>query len=68
MSKPHKHYYTHAQGEDHGWFGTATHPAHLDDDLKFIQGTEWTVRAGPYVTLAEAVEDLEDKVKERQHE
>ena len=49
MSAYTESYHTHAKGSTFGWWGQATHPAHLiepdNPNSRFIQGTEWQVNA-----------------------
>lgn len=57
-----KSFHTHAQGEYYGWWARAVHPAHLDDNGQFIQGTEWEARVVKASSLAEAERLLEGEI------
>lgn len=35
--------YSHADGPRKGWFGRATHPAHLDGEGQLVASTAWTI-------------------------
>lgn len=44
MSNPHISIWSHADGEDNGWWGVITHPAHLDSAGNLIVDTKWTIQ------------------------
>ena len=44
------------------WWGSATHPAHLDENSQLISGSEWDFRVSDKLALVEAYHDLLGKV------
>lgn len=58
-----KSFHTHAEGEKFGWWGSATHPVHLDENGKIIKDTEWTLHISHAKNLKDAVKSMEASIK-----
>mgnify|MGYP001577881755 CR=1 FL=1 len=59
-------YYSSALGEQHGWRGNVTHPAHLDAEGKLIPETAWSVEVREAKSLVALIEALGCLVAQKQ--
>lgn len=58
-------FHTHANGPQFGWWGTATHPAHLKPNGTLDKGTTWAINVQGINKLSSAHVKLEHLVEQR---